>query len=148
MARTNVRTRASQAAFLAAFEKTCRIDLAAEAAGIGRRTHYNWLKSDPKYAQAFADSEVLAAQVLEDTATKRAVDGWDEPVFQAGKQCGTVRKFSDRLLERLLEARRPEKYRRNIKAEVTGENGAPLIPLAQWRELVKAVKREDASAGG
>jgi hypothetical protein len=144
MARTNARTRASQAAFLAAFEKTCRIDLAAEAANIGRRTHYNWLKTDPKYAQAFADSEVLAAQVLEDTAIKRAVEGWDEPVFQGGEQCGTVRKFSDRLLERLLEARRPEKYRRNIKAELTGKDGEPLIPLAQWRELVRAAKERDA----
>lgn len=132
----NARTRANQGAFLAALSKTGRIDKAAEAAGIGRQTHYDWLKADPEYVQMFADAEVLAAQMLEDTATGRAVEGWDEPVFHEGKLCGTVRKFSDRLLERLLEARMPSRYRRNVKAEVTGKDGEPLIPLEAIDALI------------
>jgi hypothetical protein len=34
-----------------------------------------------------------------DALHTRAVDGWDEPVFQGGKMVGTVNKFSDKCLE-------------------------------------------------
>ena len=38
-----------KSAFLAAYAKTCSI-MAAEVAGIDRRTHYRWLK-DPTYKE-------------------------------------------------------------------------------------------------
>lgn len=132
----NARKQAHQGAFLAAFAKTCRIDRAAEAAGIHRQTHYDWMRDDPAYVVMFEEAKALAHQVLEDAAVDRAVDGWDEPVFHEGKPCGVIRKRSDRLLEVLLRAKKPAEYRDRSTVEHTGKDGAPLIPLESWRKLV------------
>lgn len=122
------RTRANQGAFLAAYAQCCHIQRAADAAGIGRRTHYDWLRDDPEYAALFEEAKELATQVLEDAAVQRAVDGWQEPVFHEGKIVGSITKFSDRLLELCLRARRAE-YRPVQKHELTGKDGKPLIPI-------------------
>ena len=43
-------------------------------------------------------------------ADRRAMQGWEEPVFQGGVQVGAVRKYSDKLLELQLKANNPKKY--------------------------------------
>lgn len=136
----NARMRARQGAFLAAYGKTCRVDLAATAADIARQTHYEWLKADPGYAALFEETKALARQILMDEAVSRATTGWLEPVFHNGQQCGQINKRSDRLLERLLEANFPE-FRRHV--ELTGKDGAPLLSLAAVGELIKRI--EDGS---
>lgn len=47
----------------------------------------------------------------------RAIDGWQEPVFNQGQLVGYVHKKSDRLLERLAEARAPELFGRNVHGD-------------------------------
>src|SRR5215510_13012940 len=42
-------------AFLAAYGKMGNVALAAEIAKVDRRTHYDWLKNDPAYAEAFRE---------------------------------------------------------------------------------------------
>jgi len=42
-------------AFLAAYGKLGNVALAAEIAKVDRRTHYDWLKNDPAYAEAFRE---------------------------------------------------------------------------------------------
>ncbi len=42
---------------------------------------------------------------------RRAFEGVEEPVFHQGKQCGTIRRYSDTLTIFLLKAHRPAKYR-------------------------------------
>jgi hypothetical protein len=54
---------------------------------------------------------------LEDEAVRRAYHGVEEPVFYKGVQCGTVTKYSDKLLIMLLKARNPAKYREGSGAE-------------------------------
>lgn len=115
------RTLATQGAFLAAYAKTCRVNVAAESAGIARQTHYDWLKNDPEYRAMYAEAEVLAVQSLEDEAVSRAVDGWEEPVFQGGVKVGTVTKKSERLLELLLKGKKPTTYRERSDVNVSGE---------------------------
>jgi hypothetical protein len=56
---------------------------------------------------------------MEDEAMRRAVDGWDEPVYQKGEQVGVVRKYSDSLLALLLRGRRPDVYRDNAQVQVS-----------------------------
>lgn len=98
--------------FLAAFRKCGNITAAAEKAGLAdRRQHYRWLKSDPRYRAAFAEVEAEAVDALELEARRRAQIGWDEPVYQGGKQVGSIRRYSDTLLIFLLKGARPEKYR-------------------------------------
>ncbi len=51
-----------------------------------------------------------AFDVLKDEAIRRGYEGWREPVFYQGHQCGTIRRYSDRLLMALLKLGKPEKY--------------------------------------
>lgn len=51
--------------------------------------------------------------MLEQEAYRRAVEGVEEPVYQGGELVGTVRRYSDKLLEFLLRGRRPQVYREN-----------------------------------
>lgn len=113
-------------ALLAAFAEGGTILHACRAVGVGRRTHYGWMASDPAYAEAFADAREQAADALEAEARRRAVEGVEEPVYQGGKQVGTIRRYSDTLLIFLLKGARPEKYRDRVTAEHTGPGGGPL----------------------
>jgi len=121
------RLRPKQRAFLAAYAEMCSITTSAEAAGVKRVTHYGWLRESEDYRQAFALVEPIAVQHLEDIAVGRATDGWLEPVFYQGAECGTVRKFSDSLLQFLLRGR-DKKYRDKQQLSTVGEDGedAPL----------------------
>ena len=38
-----------KAAFLAAYAATCAVTKAADAAGMNRALHYDWMESDPEY---------------------------------------------------------------------------------------------------
>ncbi len=118
-------------AFLAAFRTTASIAKAAKAAKIERSLHYRWLKN-PKYAAAFERAKEQAAQVLEDEAVRRAVEGTLKPVFYKGFQCGKIREYSDSLMQTLLKAWKPDKYRERSSVEHSGPDGGP-IPITDKR---------------
>lgn len=84
---------------------------AAEAAGRNVRRFYDLREADGEFAEAWSRAVESGTQVLEDEARRRALDGWDDPVFQQGQLVGHVRRYSDRLLEFLLRGRRPAVYR-------------------------------------
>jgi hypothetical protein len=72
-----------RAAMLAAFAACGSLRDAATAAGIDRKQHYHWLKTDPAYFERFQEAKTHAAQSLEDEAVERATRGVYEPnVFQ------------------------------------------------------------------
>ena len=48
-------------------------------------------------------------------ARRRAIDGFEEPVFYQGAVVGAVRKYSDRMLELLLKGHAPEKYKDRVQ---------------------------------
>lgn len=108
---------------------------AADAAHIARSTAYEWRESDEAFAKAWDDAVEIGTDTLEDEALRRGHDGVDEPIFYKGEQAGYwlnkdgqrvpdtsadafkfvphfVRKYSDTLLIVMLNARRPEKFRR------------------------------------
>jgi hypothetical protein len=58
-------------AMLEAYAETCNIVAACKKAGIGRESHYHWLKRHPKYREVFLETKQLAADYLEGVA----VDG-------------------------------------------------------------------------
>ena len=130
MAQHKSKTAMLKAAFLAAYAETGNISQAAEAAQVGRRSHYRWLARDKRYAEAFAEATEQAGDALEQEARRRAVDGVDEPVFYQGAQCGLVRKYSDTLLIFLLKGVRPEKFK--DRHEHTGKDGGAI----EIREVV------------
>lgn len=107
-------------AFLAAFAQTGNITAAAKAAGCSASTHYEvWIKQKD-YPPLFEQAQREARDLLEAEALRRATRGTDEPVWHKGKQCGTVRKYSDTLLIFLLKGAWPEKYRETIDHDHSG----------------------------
>lgn len=121
-----IRTPEKEIAFLAALAATCSVTRACEAAGMGRRTAYEWRESDPEFAARWEKAKRIGAEALEDECVRRAREGVDEPVFYQGDECGTVRKYSDTLAIFLLKGAMPEKYRENSRMELTGANGGPV----------------------
>lgn len=149
---TKATRKARQRAVLAAFRTTASVSRACKAAGTSRRQHYVWLETDAEYLAAFERAKDEAAQQLEDEAVRRAYKGFDEPVVFQGeftypylvdKKTGDwkrdeegariqsakplcIRKHSDALLQFLLKAWRPTKYRENWKGEISGPGGGPI----------------------
>ncbi len=102
-------------AFLAAFRETGNVRLACEVAKVGRSSHYRWLEEEPAYREAFDQAKLQAADVLEQEAHRRAVEGVEEPVgWYKGEAGGTVRRYSDTLLIFLLKGVLPDRYRERV----------------------------------
>jgi len=113
-------------AYLAALSETGNKSRATEIAGIDRSTPYTkqWLE-DSEFQEGVHRAEHMAADLLEEEARRRAVDGVSEPVgWYRGTAGGTVRRYSDTLLIFLLKGARPDKYRERM--EHTGPDGGPL----------------------
>lgn len=89
-------------AFLDAFAQSGMVSEACRSVGIDRSTAYKTRQRDEAFALAWADVEERSTEELEREAKRRAVDG------------------SDTLMIFLLKARRPEKYRENVKIEHAG----------------------------
>jgi hypothetical protein len=81
--------------------------------GINRVTMYRWRQEDPSFAQAYSDAieAGTGTDLIEQEARRRAVEGYDRPVFQRGRMVGVVQVYSDELAAMLLRGRRPEVYR-------------------------------------
>jgi hypothetical protein len=138
--------------FLEAYAQTGNVSAAAKLAGVGRRTHYDWLENDEAYAAAFAEAADDAADLLEAEARRRAVEGLvrykfnkdGTPIihpdaYKLGPD-GTLvldptvervryfeREYSDTLLIFLLKGARPEKYAERRVLSGKGKGGAILL---------------------
>jgi hypothetical protein len=118
-----------QAAFRAAYEVCGNITAAARAAKVTKQAHYFWLRTDAQYASAFRQSQVIAADLLESEAVRRAAEGWLEPVYYQGAKCGSVRRYDGGLMQFLLRGMLPEKY--GAKTEISRPAGAPVQPKVE-----------------
>ena len=65
----------------------------------------------------------MCVSVLEDEAQRRAM-GYEEDVYYKGEKVGTVTKYSDKLMEVLLKANAPEKYRERVESKITSDEPA------------------------
>lgn len=102
------------------------ITKAAQSVEIDRSTHYYWLENDEEYAIAFRRAEQMAADLLEEEAWRRAVEGDERPIYSKGKKIGSVRNYSDGLLTFLLKGAKPEKYKDRVQNEVVDMGGASM----------------------
>lgn len=127
-----------------AYELCGNVTRACEEVQVPKRTHYNWIKADEAYREKFEDASRIALGILEDEAQRRAVHGWEEPVYYKGELMGHIRRYSDTLLIVLLKANAPEKYKDRLYNEHNGvkdgnaikiESSNPMTP-----ESVKAIK--------
>lgn len=115
---------AKQNAFLNALAKTGTVKGAAQLSGESRANHYRWLDDDA-YRVGVGRARRMAADLLEDEAWRRGVEGDERAVYnKRGIRVDTVRYYSDRLLEKLLAANLPEKYKERVEQTVVGDGAA------------------------
>ncbi len=98
-----------QRAFLSAYATIGLIAPACRKAQCSRTQVYEWMRA-PEFKARMDAAREEACDTLEAEAMRRAVHGYEQPVFHKGVQCGVVRRFSDALLMFLLKAVRPFKY--------------------------------------
>ena len=94
----------AQVRFLNAYSLGGSILRACEATGMSRSNPYRW-SVDPDFSEALAQAKEAGVQRLEDWALYRATDQ-ENP--------------SDRLVEFLLKAARPEVYRERVDHRIAG----------------------------
>lgn len=149
---TRQATRATEpeaSAFLAGLAAGLSATGAARQAKISRQRAYEWRQADPEFAARWAVAYSAGTELYEDETRRRALLGVEEPVWYQGQQVGTKRVPSDRLMELVLKARAPEKYRERVDHQVTA---VPLTPAelkaareAGMRPEVEAAARTIAS---
>jgi hypothetical protein len=108
----------NQCKFLAAFSRCGVLTRAADLTGIWRSNHRIWIH-DPVYKRAFDYCKDEARDIVEWEIRKRAVEGWDEPVYYKGSVCGTIRRFSDSLAIFHMKALDPERYGDKVRQELS-----------------------------
>lgn len=99
------------------------IRAACDRVEISRQTYNVW-KRDPEFLAAFHEATEDGADLIEDEAVRRAVEGCTEPVYQGGELVGHKQVYSDRLMEKLLDGYRPAKYSRNPNIQINNTNTA------------------------
>lgn len=156
---------------LAAVSNTGHVGKSCTMAEISRETHYNWLKKDPLYREAFNVAWDRAVDALEAEAVRRAFEGVTKPVYHAGKRAvdiktneqgdivrdpitnapigvpAVVREYSDTLLIFLLKGKRPSVYRENYSIDnrfVDSQGRDRPFLLADADRLVAEADAEDA----
>lgn len=74
----------------------------------------SWMREDPKVEAAIIDAIDTGTVHLESAMISRGMRGWKEPVFYKDNKIGYKRKFSDTLLIKALESRKPDVYGKRL----------------------------------
>lgn len=126
--------------FLRSLEETGLIARSALQADIPVGTIRRLRKEDEIFAKLYEDALTYYKDSLERECHRRAVEGWDEPVFsqKLGTQIGMIRKYDQRLLELMLKRHIPE-YREKFEGEIRVSGGVLVAPIAaqsaeQWAQ--------------
>lgn len=128
--RSTVRTDRARTTFLEQLAETCNVSHSARVAGMSRNAAYSWRADDAEFERDWDEAIEQAVDKLEKVA-------WD----RASKEDGG----SDRMLEILLKAHRPEKYREKQALELTGKNGGPIETANAHLELTIDMSAEQAA---
>lgn len=141
-----------QRAFLAAYAKCGGIGKAAEAVGIDRRTHNDWMENDPNYPAAFADAQNAIGDWLEQLAVDRVTNGVKRQLWYKNKPLRLGRNFvyetsyDTGMHMGMLKRFRPNEYRDRTITEHTGTiNIAERLSAARQRVAQPQPKDEPST---
>src|SRR4051812_12683401 len=110
-------------AFLDSFRTLGVVSRAATDAGVSRQTVYAWRKQDQDFHAAFTEAEEDSRDLIRAEVHRRAIEGWKEPVYYQGVECGQITKYSDALLMKMMRARLSE-YRETDAAAKGAESAS------------------------
>jgi hypothetical protein len=112
-------------AFLKSMKKLGNVTRACTAAKIGRSTAYDMYESNADFAKDWDEALEEATDLLELEARRRAEKGVRTPIYQGGLLVGYKQMYSDGLMQVLLKANRPNKYKERAAYDHT-TNGHDL----------------------
>lgn len=117
--------------FFGHLEKNGVLYRAAELAGLSYQTINRLKKDDEDFKALVNEAMQVYREVLEQEAHRRAVTGWDEPVFsqKTGEKIGTVKRYDSKLLELMLKRHIPE-FREKFEGEIKISGGVLIAPVA------------------
>jgi hypothetical protein len=99
-----------QGRFLREFARTGSVSAACRAAGLPRRTVYNWREADADFRNRWEAARERGAGRLGDEAMRRAMVGDEVPVWHDGRIVGHETVPDTRVLWKLLQALQAETY--------------------------------------
>jgi len=109
----------AKTAYLKGLTSDGTVSAGIRRAKVGMATLLRWRETDLAFsAREHAAREVMIDS-LESEAYRRGVTGVQRPVYQAGALVGYTVEKSDLLLQLLLRANRPERYREKSEVTVT-----------------------------
>ena len=83
--------------------------------GVGTKTLYNWRDENPEFLHALELAKEFELQWWEDIAQTHMIENKESDKINAS------------IWSRSMAARFPKKYREQVKQEITGADGAPLL---------------------
>lgn len=83
---------------------------------------------DPDYEARFVAAFQQACDSVDHEIHRRGATGYEEPVFYQGKKVANIRKYDPTLLIFFAKGLMPEKYRENLKADITSNATVRHIP--------------------
>lgn len=118
--------------------------IASQAAGVSTVTAWQWRKRNAKFAQQCEEACKIGAHTIEAEGYRRAVHGWDKPIYGRDKDgnpvlVGHERLYDTKLMEMMLRGHMPERYQPKLQAEISGAGGAPLMPNVIAPTIIFAV---------
>ena len=143
-----------QQQFLQYLAETGNVSRSVKLIGTSPARVYALRQNDPAFREAWEEAEEIAADRLEQEAWRRAVEGFEEPVVSAGKlvrdedgNAVMIRRYSDVLLIRLLQAHRPQKFDRRVAPAIGRPGGLGVdvraMLLAKLAQLAQHIEAEE-----
>lgn len=122
--------RDAQERFLRALMKHGRFTAACGEAGVAISTMAFHRRRNPDFARAVEDCLAYWKDRIEEEIQRRAMEGWDEPVFGGqfkDEVVGHIRRYDSRLLELLAKRHIPE-YRDKQEVAHNHSGGVLVVP--------------------
>lgn len=110
----------------------------AAGLGIARQTFYDWRAAHPEFLEATRLGKEAADERVERSLYERAI-GYRHPSVKIFMPAGAAAPVYAEYVEQFppdtqaaslwLRNRQPEKWRDKVDHEITGKDGAPLVPV-------------------
>jgi hypothetical protein len=137
--------------FLDLYRKTGLLGKSATGCAVSLGTINKARKDSPDFAAAVEQALADFRESLEEEAYRRAVTGWEEPIFSRGEHVGERVVHSDRILELMLKRHIPE-YRDRATLSMNVAGGVLVVPgtketADEWERRNRSKAAPDAASG-
>lgn len=139
---TKTKHKAEKNKWLNEFIQRGSISATCKVRKISRQTFYDWIKQDPEFKRIFEEeARPMITTLLEDEAYRRAMHGVPKGIYYKGKKIATEKEYSDGLLNTLLRANCPERYKNVVDTTVNGNMNINEISLPE--KLAERMRKAD-----